>query len=962
MRDSNVTPGERTSIWPAALLVGAASIVGGCSGGLTDDRDSFASANAESCMLCHNGSSGNDYAGPGMPDPHPFPGASGMSCTTCHGGNPAGTTALTAHVPPPPSIGDRERLDRNAEAYFNRLTLTGLDKLPDYEDESGRTHTALDYLQFINPGDVRVVSQNRSCGTCHTGHADVVENSILYTATGIFGGTANFIGATNRIPTHIGLFNDTASDLAFRETIDPTYVLDLNRIGQIKNLVEYPVYSRREISPDSSFRNDDYNAAGLSDDQDAQRRVLDNSPLHRLFMEQVAFTCGDCHLGSAGANNRSGDYRSAGCTACHMPYSITGRYGDVRDHTGARITPVTVDGRDGLDPNLNRLEPYEPDDIDDPELPHVREHRIVSVKRTLSNGAQVGGIDDYTCAGCHQGSNRTVMQYWGIRLDQNEDLRRRVQYPADPVSFETTRNDPRLFVEYVHTDRNSGDREIRRTREFNGRDHDQYILSEDYDGDTRDDTPPDIHYEAGMGCIDCHGSYDLHGGDPDNPGTDGIASRMEHAVAITCESCHGTVDAYATTTTGLNYAGETVELAVDSKGRVLRHLQRESDGHFYMYSRLTGAKHFVVQTRDVTVDTGVLNPNTNLPVFSEKASYAMGRDDGDAATGTGPKQTGSTSSGFSHSDNMTCSSCHGSWTNSCVGCHLIGEYNEGNNFSNITGERIAFREDEADFVYQSPVMFQLGVGVSNKIEQFSANTKTFFTYRDRNDNTSQVFTFSDRNAQGSNPAVGFPALGHNKIMPHSIRGKVSATNEGPRYCVACHLTDQGLTTYGAQYNTFRARMAANDFANLDYNMLQQHIGLNTGNHLNSPMWVHMVSGLGSGLFLFDENGAPMNPLDDDNDREPYEVAPNTRFDPARVAFNLDTFVRLDGTPTGSNNHPMLNPGATPNLRDGAPDPEFAGPLGATLLQRLTDPTTGIVLDSWLDADGAEQGDAATNIR
>ncbi len=30
---------------------------------------------------------------------------------------------------------------------------------------------------------------------------------------------------------------------------------------------------------------------------------------------------------------------------------------------------------------------------------------------------------------------------------------------------------------------------------------------EDDDGD---DTAPDVHYEAGMGCIDCHGSADLH--------------------------------------------------------------------------------------------------------------------------------------------------------------------------------------------------------------------------------------------------------------------------------------------------------------------------------------------------------------------------------------------------------------------------------------------------------------------
>ena len=61
------------------------------------------------------------------------------------------------------------------------------------------------------------------------------------------------------------------------------------------------------------------------------------------------------------------------------------------------------------------------------------------------NGTTVEGIDDHTCAGCHQGSNRTVLQYWGIRLDQNSDVRNHRQYPANPVSYLRTTNDTRLY-------------------------------------------------------------------------------------------------------------------------------------------------------------------------------------------------------------------------------------------------------------------------------------------------------------------------------------------------------------------------------------------------------------------------------------------------------------------------------------------------------------------------------------
>ena len=56
---------------------------------------------------------------------------------------------------------------------------------------------------------------------------------------------------------------------------------------------------------------------------------------------------------------------------------------------------------------------------------------------------------------------------------------------------------------------------------------------------------------------------------------------------------------------------------------------------------------------------------------------------------------------------------------------------------------------------------------------------------------------------------------------------------------------------------------------------------------------------------------------------------------------------------------MLQPGVGASLRDGSTDPEMAGPLGARLIRLLSDPDNGLVLDSWLDADGQLQGQAST---
>ena len=291
---------------------------------------------------------------------------------------------------------------------------------------------------------------------------------------------------------------------------------------------------------------------------------------------------------------------------------------------------------------------------------------------------------------------------------------------------------------------------------------------------------------------------------------------------------------------------------------------------------------------------------------------------------------------------MDCAACHSAWTNTCMGCHLEGEYDEGDNFSNITGERIVFRERNADFVYQSPLFFQLGVDPTGKITQFSSNTKTFFQYRDRKNVDSEVFTFSDRNGAGSNPAVVTPSLSHNAMMAHSIRGKVDmeGKNEGPRYCAACHLTESGLEEFGEEYDDFRSAIAGGNWGALDFPLLEEHFGRNTGNRLNSPLFVHMVAGLGSGLFLFDEHGCPVNLLDDNPDRAGCDGnAPKFNFDPLNVAYHLDRIVEETGVSNGSNNHPMLDTANGPELRFGALDADLSGPC---LLYTSPSPRDGLL--------------------
>jgi hypothetical protein len=680
-------------------------------------------------------------------------------------------------------------------------------------------------------------------------------------------------------------------------------------------------------------------------------QVIPGSPLQHVVMEGVTFQCGDCHAGSAGANNRYADFRSSGCTACHMNYTLDGR-------------------SKSTDPNVPKNEPFNPDAIAAPERSHIESHQIRNVAKffqTATGPTFVSGIKDNACVGCHQGSNRTVLQFWGIRLDQNADLVNGFQYPANPVTFANTAQDTRLFDPAVQN------------ATFNGRNANQYILLEDYDGDVRDDTPPDIHYERGMACIDCHGSRDVHGGTiyDDGTGTEvadpnngKMWSRMDQTVGVECESCHGDENGYAYTTSCKDYDGVAATCASDRFGNPLRNVTKDGAGNYWLKSRLDGVLHYIPQVEDnINPSNAATHPLTGQLIYTANGSYAMGVADDTTTNGIGPKQTNPDlyTVGFTHMQDLACDACHASWNNNCEGCHMQLAYNDNNNayfFSNTTGERITVQVTNADFTYINPFHYYLEVNAKGQVSSGQPGMKAFWRYLDQNGNLAAGITFSDRNGMGSNPASAFgtsnfPALSHNRIYAHSVRGRVDQYNEGPRSCNECHLNVDMVNDAAnwAAYQAFFADYANQNYANLDFAVLQQFIGQNTHNAQNSPYWVHMVSGLGSGTLLFDANGCPVNPLDNNANRQfCNNVAPAAQFNINNAAYDLDRVVELTGANNASFTKPMLD-GYSP-LRNGSQDPTLSGPMGAELLRKLADPNTGLILDSYVDSNANAQGDAA----
>lgn len=936
---------------------------------------------------------------------------------------------------------------------------------------------------FVNPGDTRVVQAGEGCGLsgCHSEHAEWTVRSGMSTGATVFAGAAFAAGLPN--PRGDARHGGTVADDAFRsvdastlavsplpgaatglsqrderaggltvgdpfgtsgdvgdnqlysparffewgtylwpgpsDDLDPrslAYDREAHMMGAPGAAALYTEYRQEEtlgfLAQTGHWLALDVAAPALSDrhlPSDFDNALISGSRLETIYQAALSEACGDCHGGIAPRSARAGDLRGTGCSSCHLGRDLDGlaKNGDLQlaeYYPGPEAESYPPPGR----------------------LPHPAEHRI----GTAAAGAP---ITDEVCATCHSGSNRTVLQYWGVRLDQNFDVHNGYQYPANPQAFVTAANDQRLYPDAL------------KNNTFNGRYANQHLVVEDYDGDGRDDTPPDVHYEAGLGCVDCHGSRDMHGGTRAHgmtgavdPSSGSIAARQGQSTQIRCESCHGDIGRYAATVACRNYQGEESDCAVDAAGNPLRHVNLDAEGRLFLTSRVTGNTHYVPQVKAVIdASSGVTDPRTSASPYSSRAAFAMGRLDGLAATGVGPVQTGATSSGtpgyqgdgFAHGDTMDCVSCHASWTNDCIGCHLYNEYNADPSnfqFSNITGQRIVVSEDQRRFTYQSPLFSYLRVGARGRVTSSGLAGATFFQYKDRNgeptmdfnsDGASDVrFLFTDQRGNGANMARGnlFPGGTHASATPHSVRGRATASSEGPRYCSHCHLNEamrsganwseyidfydrmSQLTSLmpqarAARFNGDQTAVAtlvaqAGAFYDEAYALVREnngagdgvavHFGLNAGNQNESPFWVHGTAGLGTTLFLFDEKGCPINATDGNPNRQGCDgISPADNLNNmyagsfANVvdldenyvyAYDLDRLVNdLGAENVGGGDHPVEASAETQvsALRDGAYTPVAEGPLGATLVRRLASPTDGIVLDAWLDADRGAQGNA-----
>jgi hypothetical protein len=234
-----------------------------------------------------------------------------LTCTECHGGDASAPEKERAHVLPRVAVPGDERV------------------LPLQFD--------LPFLRFRNPMDLRVTVE--TCGSCHPGEVDNVPLSLHGTTSGHLGDGLYENGVSKEKSPRVAIFpvKDSRWDAA---TAPPGAVPALQRIGGFK-------------------------------------ATADKDRISTHFSDVPRKSCMQCHLWSTGRAVRGrlgmdGDYRGAGCAACHVPYADDG------------ISR-------SADPTVSRVEPG-----------HPLRHSMVRVPTTE------------TCTKCHYGDASIGLTFRGL--------------------------------------------------------------------------------------------------------------------------------------------------------------------------------------------------------------------------------------------------------------------------------------------------------------------------------------------------------------------------------------------------------------------------------------------------------------------------------------------------------------------------------------------------------------------
>jgi hypothetical protein len=609
------------------------------------------------CITCHEHSK----------DPHASDFVR-LGCTDCHGGDPTpGLTMRQAHPEP-----------RNPVFFESSANPSASDVLLNHESP--------EYIQFVNPGDLRVAQ--KTCGDCHAESVDHVNHSMMRHGAMLWGAAAYNNGA---YPLKDSIFGQTYGangvSLALQSPIKVTPEMQ-RTMGIVQEVFPLPRFNISQ--PGNIFRIFEKGGSKLGELGNPDPNEPPGKPFRRLgerglgtFSRVDPVIIGahktrlhDPLLDFFGSNDRPGDYRSSGCTACHVIYA--------NDRSPSNSGWYSAYGNQGLSFNPDPM-------ISKKEKGHPIEHKFTR------------SIPSSQCMTCHmhQG-NLFVNPYLGYTWwDQESDAEfmypKEQKNPSDEEMTQSLRKNPEaaaargLWGDINFLEKTAElNPKLKQTQFADYHGHGwvfRAVFKKDREGNlltlkdekiSHDDPDKfkkavhlkDIHLARGMQCVDCHFLNDSHGN-----GLLHVEPRA--ATAITCIDCHGTVSQHTTLFT----SGKGGTLSKDGKIDPIN--LRESNTPFGpRFSWSADGKRLMQQSSmeqnlkwEVPQTLDTVTPGSDH--YNVMSAYAKTLKRDGKNWGSVPDDPKNCAKELAHSnDAMDCQTCHTAWATSCFGCHIPMEANQ----------------------------------------------------------------------------------------------------------------------------------------------------------------------------------------------------------------------------------------------------------------------------------------------
>jgi hypothetical protein len=599
-----------------------------------------------------------------------------LGCTDCHGGD--AKVIAPKVLPNHPAYRDAVRAAHVLPMHPENWP-TSRNPESSYADLNRESP---EFVRFINPGDLRVARE--SCGACHEPIVAAVERSLMATGAMLFGGASYNNGILPFKRYVLGeAYTREGEPGMLKGPVTPD--ANMTRKGVLPALWPLPAW---EVTPPADvFRvferggrniNTIFAETGLPSIggtiqklEEPGRPDLKQSNRGPGTGNRIAVPLLNIHktrlndplLSFLGTNDQPGDYRSSGCSACHVVYANdrdprhSGPYAKF-GHTGKTITA-------------------------DPTIPKNEEGHPLKHEFTRA-------IPTSQCMVCHMHQPNIFLNsmlgytMWDYESDAPAMWPRQQKYPTDAeVRAINQRNPEEAAIRGSWGERPFLDKvselnpKLKDTQfaDYHGHGWNfRAIFKRDRKGNlldaqgavVRDDDPQkfgkdgkavhlsSIHVDKGMHCVDCHFGQDNHGNGH-------LYGEVAQTIEIDCQDCHGTADRYP----NLRTSGP----AAPPGGTELARLRLPDgrlrfewiNGELWQRSVVNPEMSWKMSLVKDSVTSGHKDYNAKAAraklVSRDTATQAFGRQvkPGDRAH---------------QDDQMMCVTCHTSWTTSCFGCHL----------------------------------------------------------------------------------------------------------------------------------------------------------------------------------------------------------------------------------------------------------------------------------------------------